>query len=276
MPLFDTWAQYMSDLLRTEGRITGGLVRHSGIIGNAREALVQQVLLRFLPTVYEIGTGQVVDSSGNMSRQMDIVVARRDMPSLRLTNGAKLYIIECVLCVIQVKSVLNSDSLESALESVASVADLDPNVVAGQMDAVAASKGLERTSNGEWAHSNPLETARFFLSTRPAGYIFGYTGLKAGAHPVVSETMARWINGRRRCAMMHLPAVVAGEGVFAWRNTGITELRCQCILLLSDPKRRGRILRLRIALPRMMRDLAPGFSNGVQPIAPLRRPPSPR
>ncbi len=70
--------------------MAGNGVTPGGMIGNAREAIIRNVLNRFIPTGYEIGSGQIIDHKNNLSKQIDIVIARRDFPSLPRFDGTKM------------------------------------------------------------------------------------------------------------------------------------------------------------------------------------------
>lgn len=218
--VFDTWSDYIANILNSESDLAASLVEHGGELGNAREALINGVLSRILPSIYEVGTGEIINHLGKHSRQIDLVIARRDFPSLTLPSGSKVYPIESVLATIEVKSELDSQTLNQALENYASVSDLSPNVKTGALDRLAKERGLKKISPGNYRHDNPLETARFDLLARPAGYIYGFRGYKTSikdlAHAIQDWTKPRVAKGN--LAMRHYPAVIATEGCFTWRN----------------------------------------------------------
>lgn len=218
--VFDTWSDYIANILNSESDLAASLVEHGGELGNAREALINGVLSRILPSIYEVGTGEIIDHLGKHSRQIDIVIARRDFPSLTLPSGSKVYPIESVLATIEVKSELDSQTLNQALENYASVSDLSPNVKTGALDKLAKERGLKKISPGNYRHDNPLETARFDLLARPAGYIFGFRGYKTSIKDL-AYAIQDWTKpgvAKRNLAMRHYPAVIATEGCFTWRN----------------------------------------------------------
>jgi hypothetical protein len=218
--IFDEWSKFVANILNSESDLAASMVKHGGELGDVREALINGVLLRILPSIYEIGKGEIVDCLGKHSRQIDLIIARRDFPSLSLPSGSKVYLIESILATIEVKSELNNETLSQALENCASVADLTPNVIGGVLEKLAKKHGLKKISPGNYRHSNPLETARFGLLGRPASYIFGFKGYKTStedlAYAISDWTKPRVAEGR--LAMKHYPAVIATEGCFTWRN----------------------------------------------------------
>jgi hypothetical protein len=111
MSVFDDWAEYVVDILQAESKHAGSLVQHAVLLGNAREALIQGVLARIVPNAYEIGSGVLTDSYDKRSKQIDVVIARRDSPALTLAGGAKVFLIESVIATIEVKGHLSPKTL---------------------------------------------------------------------------------------------------------------------------------------------------------------------
>lgn len=238
MNLFDSWSREVASVLAAESTLAGKFLLHGGELGDAREAFLRDVLRRVVPDLYHIGTGQLVDTAGNRSRQIDVVVARKDFPILSFAGDKKLYPIEAVLATIEVKSHLDRNTLGDALENCASVADLGPNVVASVLDRLAASQGLTKEGPGSYTHPNPLRTGQFDLLARPSSYIFGYRGYK-GPPNTLAEAMAEWSKSREsqgRLAMRHLPSVVVTEGCFSWRNAPPYQIDRNVLCLIGhDP-----------------------------------------
>jgi len=154
MSVFDDWAEYVVDILHAESKHAGSLVQHPVLLGNAREALIQGVLARILPNAYEIGSGVLTDSYDKQSKQIDVVIARRDSPALRLAGGAKVFLIESVIATIEVKSHLNSKTLHEALSNCASVGELQPKAEETSYVEVMSKKDFMVDSDGTLHHEN--------------------------------------------------------------------------------------------------------------------------
>lgn len=77
--------------------------------GSEREVLVREFLSKVFPAPYRFGSGAIVDSSGAISGQVDVVVEFPFLPSFP-TPGApdRLYLADSVGAVIEVKSNLQS------------------------------------------------------------------------------------------------------------------------------------------------------------------------
>lgn len=86
---------------------------HQGEKGGIRERRVVDLLSKYLPKRYGIGTGHIIDSKGGMSNQTDIVIydAFNGM-ALPIDNDYSLFPIECVYAAIEVKSKLTASNAQ--------------------------------------------------------------------------------------------------------------------------------------------------------------------
>jgi hypothetical protein len=76
--------------------------------GSEREDFVEQFLSEVLPTPFRFGRGDVTDTFGNRSGQVDVVVEYTFLPSLPLVGGGeRLYLAESVAAILEVKSDLS-------------------------------------------------------------------------------------------------------------------------------------------------------------------------
>jgi len=97
-------------------------------IGGLREKFVEQFLKFHLPTIHEIQSGEIMDSSGRTSKQQDIIIYRRDMPKLAVSDRPTLLFAEGVKATVEVKSNLNWVEFQNAFENVCSVKSLQPKI----------------------------------------------------------------------------------------------------------------------------------------------------
>ena len=97
------------------------------LIGAAIETPVRKRLEQILPRGIAVGSGCVIDSYGNCSRQQDVVLYERDncpVFSVNDTPDSTYYPCEGVLGVIEVKSSITSNTLRDSFEKIASVRNL--------------------------------------------------------------------------------------------------------------------------------------------------------
>jgi hypothetical protein len=59
---------------RIEINFLNKLIRHTAEIGTANENSLINLLVKFLPKLYSVGGGVIIDKEGNRSNQIDIVV----------------------------------------------------------------------------------------------------------------------------------------------------------------------------------------------------------
>jgi len=125
MSVFDQYFEYTSTRLKNEYEMTSRFT-HNGMKGQAREKLIEEFLSDVYPQNYIFGTGEILDSNDDTSRQADIVTYDDDMPILDY-SGVNHFLSEGVMAHIEVKSDL-SGQMESAFDVVDSVKRLEHNV----------------------------------------------------------------------------------------------------------------------------------------------------
>jgi hypothetical protein len=104
---------------------------------------------------------------------------------------------------------------------------------------LAKKNGLKPGPNKSFFHEDPLRTARFELIGRPPAFIFGFSGFKTN-YRQLQESLELWIEHRHNdgieTPMKALPAVIASQGSFAWRNAAPLALSNREMLGVgSDP-----------------------------------------
>ena len=95
--------------------------------GQSREIAVRDKLQKMLPRGIGVGSGFVIDSYGQASRQMDIVLYEEDLcPVFRLNESseAAFYPCEGVFAVGEVKSTMGSREVDDILDKIGSVRKL--------------------------------------------------------------------------------------------------------------------------------------------------------
>ena len=119
-------------LLQSSGRrmqvdLEERLINHPGELGTAREEIIRKFLREYLPKRFEVATGFVFDFAGQVSNQMDVIIADSSLCPRFETAGGKLYFpCESVVAVGQVKSSITSEEeLRNAMDNIASAKQLD-------------------------------------------------------------------------------------------------------------------------------------------------------
>ncbi len=112
---YDTlWAKYEQ----------GRLLKSPSDKGRFREIVVSEFFEKILPPRFRVECGgEIIDSYGSRSRQIDVLIVRDDAPRIPMSYGM-VYLVEGVFATIEVKSVLDGESLNDALENMKSVSKL--------------------------------------------------------------------------------------------------------------------------------------------------------
>ena len=124
------------------------LIPHPGELGTGREEVLRQFLRKYLPQRFGVSTGFVVDSSGNVSKQIDVIIYDALLtPKFEAVGGKIFHPCESVVCVGEVKSVLTSHKdFNGALENLRSVKELDRSG-GGVNESIRTGAVIDQTAN---------------------------------------------------------------------------------------------------------------------------------
>ena len=101
-------------------------------IGQAREVPVRKQLEQILPRGIAVGSGCVIDSNGNTSQQIDVILYDRDICPVFCVNDTPettYYPCEGVIAVGEIKSSLGTRALNDSFSKIASVKGLKRYIV---------------------------------------------------------------------------------------------------------------------------------------------------
>ena len=114
--------------LSSQARQAGLLTNPTGV-GTEREEVYRAFLERHLPKMCDVFLGgYVFDLTGSCSAQIDVIVASGNTPRFRMSSGNR-YIapLEGTIAAAEIKSHLNKDTLQEALNNCASIPSMpDP------------------------------------------------------------------------------------------------------------------------------------------------------
>jgi len=109
-------------------------IKHAGERGAEREEVLKKFLSLYLPTKYAVSDGEIVDMSGGVSDQSDIVIYDHiNTPLLLSGKNYRAFPSESVFATIEVKSVLTSQKLKEAANNISTTKSLlrDTGPIAG-------------------------------------------------------------------------------------------------------------------------------------------------
>ncbi len=123
MPQFDTHAYIKSlgeELVLTYS--SSGQATTPGLKGQARERAVRAKLESILPGGVGVGTGCVIDSEGNASGQIDVILYEQQFcPVFNVSDDVSYYPCEAVIAIGSIKSTIGKKELGDIYSNVASV-----------------------------------------------------------------------------------------------------------------------------------------------------------
>jgi hypothetical protein len=208
------WFDRLETVLQAEAQLSG-LLSHGSTVGQAREFLVTRVLRTILPASVHVGSGKVIDSRGECSKQIDVVVYDPRFPLMKVEGGG-LYFVEGVLATIEVKSTINSAELRASLDNCKSVLDLAIN---GEHPEEAAARIAYYAEKGGITEKEAEQ--RFWYMYRPATYIFGFSSQLS--FPTTWTCIRDWWEGIACAHSAHfplLPRVITSGEVVGFTNDG--------------------------------------------------------
>ncbi|WP_155523684.1 DUF6602 domain-containing protein [Nodosilinea nodulosa] len=91
--------------------------QHQGNKGSNVEQIIRDFLRAYFPLDHRIGQGEVIDSGGEISSQLDIIMTNSYHPYINDLSQPSIYFIEGVACCGEVKSVLASKDIEAILSN---------------------------------------------------------------------------------------------------------------------------------------------------------------
>jgi len=265
---YEDWAKLVAKRLKGEADIIAAIEKDELNDTAANEAFVRAVLEPFLPENFGVGSGRIVDAFGNQSEHIDVVVYNRDFPRIGMIGASEAYLYESVLAVFSVRAKFIRKTFFDSLNACASLANLETNIDKAVLVKLAKKNGLKPAPNKKFVHEDPLRTARFELIGRPPAFVFGFSGIKH-SHRQLQENIELWLNNRREEAietpMKALPAVIATQGCFAWRNAAPLALSNRELLGIGndDAPVRLIVLQLLYLLNRRLNVTADGY--GLKP-----------
>src|SRR6266566_2884971 len=190
--------------LRSEVDSINNLFQHQGLKGAGNENALRDLLRKFIPKQYGVGTGVVIDRNGKQSRQCDIIIYDTLLyPSLLTLTGQHFFPIDIVYATIEVKTTLTSDTTKEAIENIASVRTLD------YIPLMFLSSEAGSDIYGAYKTSPPL------------GFIFAYN-----SSAIHFETFRKWFLPPRAKSASVYPSLVGclDQGLVVWKKAGVVSI----------------------------------------------------
>ena len=167
--LLEEYYRGITQQLRAEVDFINSLFQHQGLKGEGNEAVLRDLLIKFIPRRFGIGTGVVIDRNGKPSRQCDIVVYDTLLyPSLLSLSHVHIFPVDVVYATIEVKTTLDSETAKNALENIKSVRSLD--IIKDSWMTLESTEILK----GSPPRRVAAVAGKEYQATPPVGIIFAY------------------------------------------------------------------------------------------------------
>lgn len=170
--------------------------QHPGTKGDASEGVWLEMLETYLPKRYQATKGQVVDSTGGISDQIDVLIFDRQYsPFIFEFQGQIIIPAEAVYAAFEAKQSINAAQVEYAQKKIASV------------------RRLHRTSL-------PIPTAMGVLPPKPLHHIIGgLVTFESDWDPQLGKPLLDALAGQKEDGQLDL-GCVAAHGIFMCDDDG--------------------------------------------------------
>lgn len=110
-----------------EGRENGRIIKHNLEYGLGAENIFRNLLSEILPSKYGIGKGKIINTDGDLSSHLDVIIYdKSNFPTLFVDENKNLIVpLESIYCVIEIKSKTDASSLKQAFEGLSSIHKLN-------------------------------------------------------------------------------------------------------------------------------------------------------
>ena len=195
--------------------MSASIADHGVVLGDARERFIRDILERFLPANVVVGSGQVIDKSGDTSKQIDLIIYRDDFPVLRTLGTADVYLIEGVVATVEVKSRLNEESLFEALDNGKSVRNLKPSLMLSSLDYYS-----DLVYGTQYEKLTIPQQNSVMGMILPPVFVFSYRGYTKNSAETLKSSINKWHNDIEKGEhdVTVLPEVIATEGCVLVKN----------------------------------------------------------
>jgi hypothetical protein len=162
--------QKSSSSLRNKFEEIRVAVEHRGLKGNANEQIVSEFLEKYLPSKIGFSTGEVIDSDGNRSKQIDVLAFdAASAPQFFQVGDIRILPVESVYAVFEVKAVLNKAEINNAFNNMLVIKNLKKKAYFDNLSATYTKK-LYGIHSMHW----PIQFFIFAFESDDLDTVFGH------------------------------------------------------------------------------------------------------
>ncbi len=187
-----------------------GLATTPGQVGSAREVPTRKKLEQLLPRGIAVGSGCVIDSFGNTSQQIDVILYERDIcPEYSINDdpATTYYPCEGVIAVGEIKSEMSSSELKDVFDKSASVRRLRRYVGPLEDSSTQSLSGYPFRKYGSPLTFGGAESEEYSQETKSSDQIYCFS--LAGSFKLVSETICqKYVEFSKEVGLANCPNLV--------------------------------------------------------------------
>ena len=102
-----------------------GHYKHPSGVGDERESAIIESLREVFPPKYGFNKGKIIDSEGNVSKEVDIIIFEKNVALSAMNLAGRIVIpVESVYGIIEIKSYLDKRAYQKSLENILSISKL--------------------------------------------------------------------------------------------------------------------------------------------------------
>ena len=226
------YAATVGELLVMEFEFARKLATTPGLIGEAMEHPVRNRLEQLLPRGLAAGSGCVIDTQGNTSKQIDIVLFERDICPVFTVNDtpdSTYYPCEGVVAVGEIKSSIGKQKMEDSFEKIKSVKRLRRNYDEPKLPAH-PEKGTKVYTNRKYGQTADAEIVDVNYNPYEDEFSEIFAFVLGGKLEIKPETMfayyAELINATEDALCPNITAFLSGELIFPnklWQDSAAAD-----------------------------------------------------
>ena len=162
-----TYVEHLELIAELLAKQASDLIKHPGEKGRTSEFIARGIIRAILPQKFSIGTGFLVNSKGDRSRQQDLVLFDETMNApIRLAGEVGVFPVECVYATVEVKSTLTKKTIREAAESIGEIRTYSkPRYY--------RTRGVVKTKRGRKT-SVAIEEVQWANNVAPRSYLFAF------------------------------------------------------------------------------------------------------
>jgi len=199
--------QGIMDQIQNEVDLINSNFHHNGLKGEGNEVKIRKIIKKFIPERYGVDTGVVIDRDGNQSKQCDIIIYDKfNHPQLLGLSSVKMFPVDLVYAVIEVKTTLDKTSSTKSIENIKSVKSL--NYIKENFRVYPSDSVGEITKDTALFEIHP--------TSPPIGIVFGYSSSTR-----FNTTFSNWFKSKDLSEKPLYPSHVCclDQGLLAINNT---------------------------------------------------------